>query len=185
MPSSHPMRVPPLPEEEWSEDQRDLIVNGPGRGGISHVSRTLIRNPEIRRALMNWGNQVRDSRLPARDRELMILRTAWNTNSEYEWGQHAEIARTVGLGDAEIRDVAVGPDAGSWSVDDAVLLRAADELHHESTLGDSTWAALCARYDEQQVIEVTALVGSYHLLAFAVNSLGVQLEPGKSGFPTL
>ena len=28
------------------------------------------------------------------------------------------------------------------------------------------------------------LVGHYHMVAFTLNSLGVELEPGVEGFPT-
>ena len=42
---------------------------------------------------------------------------------------------------------------------------------------------LAARYDERQLIELPMLVGHYHLVAFTLNSLGVQLEPGLEGLP--
>ena len=38
------------------------------------------------------------------------------------------------------------------------------------------------RYDERQLIEVPMLVGHYHMVAFTLNSLGVQREPGVPGF---
>jgi alkylhydroperoxidase family enzyme len=53
---------------------------------------------------------------------------------------------------------------------------AADELHDHSRISDGTWAELAAGYDEQQLIEVCMLVGNYHLVAFTLNSLGVELE---------
>ena len=59
-----------------------------------------------------------------------------------------------------------------------MLLTAADELHDQSRISDATWAALAARYDEKQLIELPILVGQYHLVAFALNSLGVQVEGG-------
>jgi len=57
-------------------------------------------------------------------------------------------------------------------------MRAADELHDDSCLTDATWAALAERYGDHQLIEVPMLVGHYHLLAFTLNSLGVQVEDG-------
>ena len=105
--------------------------------------------------------------LPARHRELLILRTAWNTKAEYEWGQHVRIARGLGLTEAEIARVPDGPDAG-WSSLEAALLRASDELHRESTISDATWAVLVADYDEAQLIEVCMVVGQYHLVAFTL-----------------
>ena len=92
------------------------------------------------------------------------------------------IGRAAGLTDDEIRRVQDGPDAPGWSADDATLLRAADELHDDSCITDATWEALAARYDQRQLIELPMLVGHYHLVAYALNSLGVQREPGVPGF---
>ena len=47
---------------------------------------------------------------------------------------------------------------------------------------DATWAALAEVYDIPQLIEVPMLVGQYHLVAMTLNSLGVQLDPGLTGF---
>ena len=43
--------------------------------------------------------------------------------------------------------------------------------------------ALADNYDEKQLIEVPMLVGHYHMVAFALNSLGVEREPGVPGLP--
>ena len=47
---------------------------------------------------------------------------------------------------------------------------------------DATWSVLASRYDEPQLIEVPMLVGHYHLVAFSLNTLGVQREPGVPSF---
>jgi 4-carboxymuconolactone decarboxylase len=88
-----------------------------------------------------------------------------------------------GLTDDEIARVPAGPDAEGWDAFDETLVRAADELHAGSCIGDKTWAALADRYDERQLIELTMLVGQYHLVAFTLNSLGVQREAGVEGLP--
>jgi 4-carboxymuconolactone decarboxylase len=64
-----------------------------------------------------------------------------------------------------------------------VLLRATDELHADACIADDTWDALAARYDERQLIELPMLVGHYHLVAFTLNSLGVQPESGLEPLP--
>jgi alkylhydroperoxidase family enzyme len=115
--------------------------------------------------------------LPARDRELLILRTGHRCDSAYELHQHNRIAAAAGVTDEELDRVVAGPDAAGWDPFDAALLRAADELHETHRIGDATWAALAERYDERQLIEVCMVVGQYHLVAFTLNSLGVEIEP--------
>ncbi len=142
-----------------------------------NIFTTLVRHPGLFRRWMPFGGKLLAGKLPDRDRELLILRTGWNCQADYEWAQHVVIARRAGIDDGEIARVKEGPDAAGWEPFDATLLRAADELHGRSTLSDATWAALSERYDERQLIEVPMVVGHYHLVAYTLNSLGVQVEP--------
>ena len=107
----------------------------------------------------------------------MILRTAWNCQSKYEWCQHAVLALDAGLTSDEIDRVKVRYFAG-WTEWDEVLLAAADDLHNDQCISDNTWDKLSQRYDTRQLIELPMLVGEYHLVAMTLNSLGVQLDEG-------
>jgi alkylhydroperoxidase family enzyme len=79
--------------------------------------------------------------------------------------------------------VAAGPDAPGWPDAERALLRAADELHGAAKISDDTWAALAESYDERQLIEIPMLVGQYHMVAFALNSLGVEQDEGLEDLP--
>jgi alkylhydroperoxidase family enzyme len=171
-------RIPPLAPDEMDDQARELVgeVGGDTRGAVN-IFRTLVRHPGLFRRWLPFGGKLLVGKLPARDRELMILRTGWNCQADYEWAQHVVIARRTGITDDEIARIKEGPDASGWAAWDATLLRAADELHGDSVLSDATWAALAEVYDERQLIEVPMLVGHYHMVAYALNSLGVQVEP--------
>ena len=121
--------------------------------------------------------------LGARERELLILRTAVNCSSDYEWGQHMRISAGLGMAREEILRVADGPDAAGWSPADAALLRGADELHEHAKVSSGTWASLAESYDERGLLEITVLVGHYHLVAYALNSLEIELDDGLEGLP--
>lgn len=162
---------------------RELLASvDTGDSPASNIFATLLHHPGLVRKWLPFGGKLLAGKLPARDRELLILRTGWRCRAEYEWGQHALIGRAAGLTEDDLERVKSGPDAPDWDPFDATLLRAADELHDESCVSDSTWEALAARYDERQLIEVTMVVGQYHLVSFALNSLGVQREAGVPGF---
>ena len=173
-------RIPPLPAAEQTDAQRELLA------GLAlpaaNIFGTLVRHPGLFRRWMPFGGKLLSGKIPARERELLILRTGWNCLSEYEWAQHVLIGRSSGLSDDEIERVKAGPDDPAWDPFDATLLRAADELHADACVTDATWAVLADRYDEHQLIELPMLVGQYHLVAFTLNSLGVQREPGLAGF---
>jgi 4-carboxymuconolactone decarboxylase len=178
-------RLTPLPAEQWPESVTRTLedLQGPD-GQVLNIFATFARHPSLFRRWLAFGGQLLQSgTLPARDRELLILRAGWNCRSDYEWGQHARIGRAAGLTDEEIARVADGPGAAGWERHEATLLRAADELAAQARISDETWAALAERYDERQLIELPMLVGHYHLVAFTLNSLGVQREAGVVALP--
>jgi alkylhydroperoxidase family enzyme len=180
-------RIAPLPEDEWDEVSEPILKAsqpGLGRLGDNNIFSTLARHPQLMRTWLPFGGFLLGRGvLPARDRELLILRTACNCSSSYEWGQHVRIAEALGIDRAEILRVAHGPEADGWSPSDSALLRAADELHRDAKVSQGTWAQLSDDHDERGLIELTMLVGHYHMVAFALNSLEVGLDAGLEPLP--
>ena len=174
MPDDQP-RIAPLGDGELDDAQRELVAAS-GSPQLN-IFRTLARHPGLfRRWLPFGGKLLGGGKLSGRDRELVILRTAFVCRARYEWAQHVSIARAAGLADEEIRAVARGADDPVWGEHDGALLRAVDELHDEHCISEATWNALEHQYTTEQLIEVPMLSGHYAMLAGALNSLGVQPE---------
>jgi alkylhydroperoxidase family enzyme len=177
-------RICPLPPEDRDPESKALI-DSIGSSSTDNTFNTLARHPSLLRAWMPFAAGILvEGQLPARVRELAILRTGWNCRSEYEFGQHAVLARKVGVSDEDIVRVQSGPNAEGWTELESAMLRAADELHADACITDETWATLAEHLDDRQLIEVPVLVGQYHLVAYMLNSLGIELEPGLA-FPTV
>ena len=173
-----------MPAAERTEWQAQLLGDVTLGGPTVNIFETLVRHPGLFAKWMPFGGKLLNGKLPARDREILILRTGWRCQSEYEWAQHVIVGRRAGLSDEEIDRVSLGETAAGWDAFDALLIHAADELHDDACLSESTWAGLRERYDDQQMLEVTMTVGQYHLVSFTLNSLGIQLEDGVTGFPS-
>jgi alkylhydroperoxidase family enzyme len=173
-------RIDVVPEEQRTDRQRELLAPTTRNGRTFNVLATLARHPDLLERWNGFAGHVMGptSTLPARERELLILRIGWLDRSEYEFGQHVLFGRRAGLSDAEIERVKQGPSAPGWTPHEAALLAAADDLHREGRVGDGTWSVLAARYDEKQMIDVVFTVGQYNLVSWALNSLGVELDPG-------
>ena len=154
-------RIPPLAETEWSEEQRKLLKYAYREGRFYNVIGTMARHWDASKALGQMGAHVLGptSRLPARDRELLILRTAWLCQAEYEWAQHVQIGLKAGLERNEIDRVKRGADDPDWAAFDATLLQAADELHAQQRISDTTWLELSTIYDQLQLMDVVFAVG--------------------------
>ncbi|POM24104.1 Carboxymuconolactone decarboxylase family protein [Actinomadura rubteroloni] len=166
-------RIPPLPEEAWNDELRAVV----SATGPLHVFTTLARHPELFRAWLGLGTKLlTDGLLDGRVREMAILRVAHHRRSEYEWVHHSALGRREGLTEDEIAALRLDLDAHPWDERDRAVVAAVDELHADGTVGDATWAALAARFDERELIELVLLVGFYQLTAFALNSLGVEVE---------
>ncbi|HKA55562.1 MAG TPA: carboxymuconolactone decarboxylase family protein [Candidatus Binatia bacterium] len=177
-------RIAPLTEAEWTDEQRKVLEPRYKEGQVYNVLGTLARHWQASKKFGAWGYHVMGdtSTLLPRERELLILRTGWLCQAEYEWGQHVVFGKAAGLTDAEIARIKEGPDAAGWSPFDATLLRAADELHADAFISDATWAALSERYGTEQLMDVVFAVGQYTLVSMALNTFGVQLDKGVKGF---
>lgn len=176
-------RIEPLPEELWSDEAKELLPRAKMHGRTLNIFKTLAHHPRLLKRWMVFGNHVLfRSTLPARERELVILRIGWLCDAEYEWGQHVLIGKDAGLTDEEIAQIKVGPSDPGWDVFDATLLHAVDELHSDACISDSTWETLSTRYNMQQLIDLIFAIGQYNLVSMVLNTLGVQLDEGIPGF---
>lgn len=139
---------------------------------------TLAHHPALLKRWMVFAAHVLSkSSLTPRVRELAILRTGWNCQSVYEFSQHAQIALGCDITADEVQRTKQ-PIDDRWDALDAAVLRAADELHHQCGITDDTWAALSRYLSAEQLIDLVFAVGQYHTVAFALNTLGVQLDHG-------
>ena len=166
-------RVPPLSDDEMPGDLRERFGDGP----LLNIFRTLAHHPDLFKRWLVFGNHVLGkSTLPAREREIAILRVGHLRNSGYEWTQHVRIALDCGLSEDEIRRIRTGPDASEWTAAERAILQATDELVEDAFVSDATWKALTEHFDTQQSIDLVFAVGQYNLVSMALNTLGVQVE---------
>ncbi len=168
-------RIAPLPESQWTAEHRARVDRWAPEVRIGNAFRTLLHVPELVDAVMPFLiYATSETTLPARHRELLILRTAWLARNRHLWADHAPTARIAGLTAEEVRRIAEGPAAPGWTPIEATLLRLADELYRNSSVRDAVWAALEERYDLFNLVDAVMTVNQTTLLAMLLNSFGVQ-----------
>lgn len=144
--------------------------------------RTLAVNERVFLRLMAGGLLDRGT-ITLRERELVIDRTCARCGSEYEWGVHvAFFAERVGLTPAQVAATA-GADQSVLPDRERLLLRLVDELHGRAQVSDALWEALRKEWSEEQLIELIALAGFYHLISFVTNALRIPPETYGARFP--
>jgi alkylhydroperoxidase family enzyme len=172
-------RIPPARGDQVHFLVRPLVaIAGRAFGGSPpNIVTTLARHGRLFVPWLLFASRLMPRGiLPRRDTELVILRVAHNCRCRYEWDHHVRMGARAGLGGEQIDRVADGPDASGWTAREEVLLRAADEIHADRFIGDSTWARLSEFLDHRELIELCMLIGHYEMLAGTIASLGIQPE---------
>jgi 4-carboxymuconolactone decarboxylase len=178
-PRGNAAKLPPI---EPSTDEQQQVL-GPFANGAQTLNafKVCLNNPQLCRAWTPFTSAVGRT-LPLRDRELLILRTAWLCGNDYTWAIHSQAARRGGFSEEEIRRITEGPGASQWNADDRLLLGVADALYTDRMIPDASWSALTKRYSAAQMMDAIFTVGQYSMISMLVRSGGVQQESGKSGF---
>ncbi|MCC7268915.1 MAG: carboxymuconolactone decarboxylase family protein [Caulobacteraceae bacterium] len=180
-------RIAPLADAELDADQKEVLAPMIEQGRVLNIFRTLARKPKAAKGFLAWGNYIlsRRNSLPAREREIVILRIGYLCKSGYEWTQHVPIGIRAGLTEQEAERIKGGAAAPGWSAADAALLRATDELHHDQFITDATWAGLLKHFDEGQGMDLVFTAGQYTQVSMMLNTFGVQLDAGQTLDPDL
>lgn len=176
------MRLTPLPADEWDDEVvRALSVMMPADRArpdtVGSMLATFVRHPRLTKAYLTFNmHLLRDSTLPRRITETVVLRMAVCRRSDYLWDHHVPLARRAGLTDEDLAAIRSGAPRDRL---DATVLAAVDELHARTAITDATWNALGAQLDQQQLMDLVFTAGGYGLLAMAIESFGIQDEGGS------
>ena len=175
-------RMVPLTDGELTDRDRALVASYVRGGELTNDVRILLRHPDALPGVMPFWNYIAfESTLPAHDRAVLIMRTAWLARSQYLWAKYATATGAL-LTAADLQRIAAGP-AGPAAAFDVTLLRAADGLHRQSFIDDLTWMALDARYSTEQLLDAVFTVTEVTMLAGIVNSLGVPIDGAFTARP--
>jgi len=126
----------------------------------------MLHNPTVGHPVQELGAVLRfRGSLSDRARELVILVVAAHWQSDFEWWAHERIGRDVGLGDAEIDALRTGAPVVVGDAVDQAACDAARAMVQDGDLADAEYAHVRAILGDEQLVEVTAIVGYYALLA--------------------
>jgi len=146
--------------------------------GPPNLFMTVGRNRGLYRGWLHFaGRLMPGGRLPRRETELVILRTAHLRDCAYEFDHHRHLAQRAGVTEAEIERLMTDPASAMWSDRERALLAACDELHEQGDVSDATWQALSQHLNDRLLIEALLLIGHYQMLAGVIRAL--RIEPDR------
>lgn len=181
-----PQRISGLTPDEFDSDATALVVRirqslGLGTAKIPEVFGLMLRHPGLFRCQIEMGIQLFKGEISPRERELAILRVGWWCRAPFEWGEHVDIAKRLGITSEEIERIKHGSSAPGWSDHERAILRGVEELLGNQMISDATWEALAQSWTERQLIEFPMMVGQYFATALQQNSLRVRLADENLG----
>ncbi len=175
-------RLPDLTRDQLKpEDQQyyDEILGS--RGSVRGPYGVLLHSPKLAARVANTGTYVRfECDLPDALKEVVIIATAREIKSQYEFTAHARLAREAKVSDETIKAIAQGTAPDALAGDEAMLVRYTQELLRNHKISDATFNAVRDRFGVQGTVDVTGLIGHYLLVGQVLAAFDVELAPGTT-----
>ena len=162
----------PADDELAAETLKELRAAPP-----LNVFRMMARAPASLAPLIQLARSVLvGSELPARLREIAVLRVTHVARSQYAYTQHVALAKIVGVTPAEIEAIAVAEAVTALDDDGNLACRAADEITRNVRVSDETLAGVVARFGTRQATELILACSYFNMIARFLESTRVPLD---------
>ncbi len=139
------------------------------RGRISPLYQVLLNSPAVVQGWEAMLTAIRlNTSLSPRVRELIILRVATLNNAPYEFDAHVPHALAAGMPQAVVDQLRGGPRADAvqgLEAGEADVLALTDAMTRDIEVPDALFAPLRARYNDQELVELTATVAAYNMVS--------------------
>ncbi len=185
-------RLPPIAAEKQTSAQKKAVADykalrktdltGPPWTVLLRVPDLVMPSLELR-----LHNQTANNPLGPKLTEFAILIAAREWTNNFEWNAHAPAAANAGLSAATIAAVAEGRRPEKMAEDEEILWDFCNELLHNKSVSDGTYARALAKFGEAGVVEAASLEGYYTYLSMVMNTarspLPANTSPALTRFP--
>jgi 4-carboxymuconolactone decarboxylase len=175
-------RFPQLTMAQLSDAQRPLgeAVMKISSVGIAGPYNAMLRSPVFGQRMFDLLDYLRwHSSLPLRLNEFAILITGRLWRSQVEWYAHRPLALKAGLSPEVIADLKANRRPAAMQPDEAAVYDFVMELSTQHAVSDETFARAKSLLGEQQVVDLTAVTGTYVTVAMLLAMAEEGVPPGK------
>jgi 4-carboxymuconolactone decarboxylase len=171
-------RIPTVTRESLDPDKRSIYDGiGQSRGQVSGPFPVLLNSPEVASRIAMLGHYIRyESSLRPMIRELAILTVAREFDCQYAWTSHDPLARQAGVRDEAITALRDRKAPQGLTEEEADIVGYGQELVRNRRVSEATFQAVLKRIGVQGITDLTATMGYYAMLGFALNAFDVQPE---------
>jgi alkylhydroperoxidase family enzyme len=115
-------------------------------------------------------------KLSTKRRELVVLRVAALSNSQYERMHHLPAARLAGWSEADIAAIETGKGIERLGLAEVALLRFVGECVKEYRVSEETFGVIQGHFSEMEIAEAVLLTGFYLMTAMFLGAIAVDLD---------
>jgi 4-carboxymuconolactone decarboxylase len=175
-------RFPQLTMDQLDATQKPLgeqimKVSSVGLGGPYNP---MIRSPVLGQRLYDLFYYLRwQTSVPTRLNEFAILVIGRQWRSQVEWFAHAPLAAKAGLSPEIIAELKRGRRPGNMAEDEALVYDFVTELTTTQKVADETFARARKIFNDQQIVDLTAVAGNYVMVAMLLAMAEETVPPGK------
>ena len=161
-------------EDLKPEDQKIFDAIAQSRGAVGGPLRALLHSPEMANRTMHLGSYVRfESSLDHKVIEFAALVAARELDCKHEWAAHVNHAQQAGISLDTIRAVYRKQGVETFSSEDAELVSFVREMIHDHRVSEPTFQAIHGRFGDKGMVELSATIGYYAMLACTLNTFDV------------
>ena len=177
-----PPRFPQLTLDQLSAAQKPvgdqiMKVSSVGIGGPYN---SMLRSPKLAQLLFHLFHYLRwETSLPLKLNELAILVIARQWRSQIEWFAHAPIAAKEGISANIIAELKANKRPSGMAEDEALVYDFVTELTGTHKVSDPTYARAKKLFNDQQIVDLTAVAGNYVMVAMLLAMSEQTVPPGK------
>src|SRR5579863_6330618 len=178
-------RFPQLTMDELSEAQKPLgeqvmKISSVGLGGPYNP---LIRSPVLGQRMFDVWHYLRwETSVPTKLNEFAIIIIGRQWLSQVEWFAHAPLAAKAGLKPDIIAELKAGNRPSKMAEDEAVVYDFVTELTTTHKVSDETFARARKVFNDQQIVDLTAVAGTYVMTAMIL-AMAEETVPASKGEP--
>lgn len=179
-------RLPLVERERLPEEAQGIFDVHADPGGWSHAGLrgpggVRLHSPRLAYLWHAVGRYLRDeTAISRRVREIAILITAREHDSQFEWQQHEKIARSVGVGIETIEAIKHRQPVDGLSQSDAVVIELGRQVFGDRHVNSTLFAAALDLFGNQGLIDLISIMGTYSATAAMLTLVNMQLPPDEA-----
>jgi 4-carboxymuconolactone decarboxylase len=175
-------RFPQLTMPQLNDQQRPLgeAIMKISSVGIAGPYNPMLRSPVFGQRMFDLLAYLRwDTSVPLRLNEFAILIIGRQWRSQVEWLAHGPLALKAGLSPQTIAELKANKRPANMAPDEAAVYDFVTELTTKHEVSDETFARAKKLLGEQQVVDLTAVAGTYVTVAMLLAMAEEDVPPGK------